>query len=113
MNELEGGHFEYRSMVDCLQSASNGIEIEEILKKCIKDPKTSLLAGYLRQISFLKESAIKTNILNSPMIKQLNDVMKNKYVALKYLTISPEHINLNSNLPANYVLLSLQHNSTK
>lgn len=89
------------------------IEAERIVEKCSQDPKNSLLTGCLNQIKFYQQLNVEHNTLNSPIVKQLIDLTKSKLTAFKYLTVNPNHFNLSKDLPLNYTLLVLQHNSSR
>ena len=95
------------------QSCTSIIEAERIVEKSSLDPKNSLLTGCLNQIKFYERRHIKHNSLNSPVVNQLIDLTKSKLTAFKYLTLNPNHYNLSKDLPLNYTILVLQHNTYK
>jgi hypothetical protein len=84
-----------------------------MLEKCLKDPKSSLLASYLHQINALKETNTTKNSLNSPVIAQYLSAVKNKFSALKNLSVSPNHLNLSKEFSNNYIMMVLQLNPQK
>ena len=53
------------------------------------------------------------NIMNSPVVKQLLDGTKNKFNALKYLNVNSNYFNLTKELPANCLVIVLQHNNLR
>ena len=100
-------------LIALYQSCSNAIAIEAVIKKSSIDPKNSLLTGYLHQMSFLKKINVKTNMLNSPVAKQLLDATRASFNAFKYLTVNASHFTLQQSLPNNYTLFVMQHNQFK
>jgi hypothetical protein len=91
----------------------NSIEIEEMLKKILKDPKKSLLASYLQQIKAFNDASITSNLLNSPIITQYMSIVKSKFAALKNLAIHPNHLNLSKEFSNNFIFIVLQFNQQK
>ena len=95
------------------QSCAAGVEAEQILEKSSADPKASVLVGYFNQMSFYRELNVSHNVLNSPLVRALLDATKQRFSAFKMLNVSPNHFNYTKDLPANCVLLVLQHNKAK
>ena len=91
----------------------NSIEIEEMLRKFLKDPKKSLLASYLHQTKAFSDTSITYNSLNSPTISQYMSIVKSKFAALKNLAIHPNHLNLSKEFSNNFILMVLQFNQQK
>ncbi len=100
-------------MIALFQSCANGIEIEQVIEKSAKDPKSSLLVSYLHQEKFFQSKSVTLNLLNSPVIKSVLDATKAKFNAFKYLNPTLNHFNLSKDLPANYLVVIMQHNRTK
>ena len=95
------------------QSCSNALEIEHIVEKSSLDPKNSLLVSYLHQMKFYQKMNITCNVLNSPIVKQILDGTKSKFNALKYLTVNSNHFNMCKDLPANCLVIIIQHNHSR
>lgn len=84
-----------------------------MIEKSSLDPKNSLLVSFLHQMKFFQSKSVTQNILNSPIIKQTLDATKLKFNAFKYLNPTINHFNLSKDLPANYLVLVMQHNKAK
>jgi hypothetical protein len=84
-----------------------------VIEKSSLDPKNSLLVSLLHQMKYFQNKSVTQNLLNSPIIKQTLDSTKLKFNAFKYLNPTLNHFNLSKDLPANYLVLVLQHNKTK
>ena len=78
-------------LIALYQSCANAIDMEAIIEKSSLDPKNSLLTGYFHQVNFFRKSNLKSNILNSPVVKQLLDATKSNFTALKYLNVNSMH----------------------
>lgn len=87
--------------------------MEKMLAEFLEDPKDSLLAAYVHQLDYFRKIHVTKNTLNSPLVSQIGDAVKNKFQCLKNLSISAEHFNYCKELPSNYVILMLQHNASK
>ena len=64
-------------------------------------------------MNFYSAKNVTQNALNSPIIKQLMDGIRSKFNAFKYLNVQMNHFNMSKDLPSNYNLLIIQHNSSK
>ena len=100
-------------LIAIYQSCTNGIKIEDIIRKSSIDPKNSLLTSYLHQLDFFKQSNVTNNSLNSPVIKQLLESTRNKFNAFKYLSVTSNHFNYNRDLPINYLFFIMQLNQQR
>lgn len=64
-------------------------------------------------MSFYRRINVSHNVLNSPLVRALLDATKQRFSAFKMLNVSPNHFNFTKDLPANCILLVLQHNQAK
>ncbi len=64
-------------------------------------------------MNFFTAKNVAQNTLNSPINKQLLDGIKSKFNAFKYLSVQMNHFNMSKDLPSNYNLLIIQHNTSK
>ncbi len=100
-------------LIALYQSCSNGLEIEQVVERSAADPKSSLLVSYLHQERFFQSKSVSQNLLNSPVVKTVLEATKARFNAFKYLNPTVNHFNLSKDLPANYLVVVMQHNRTK
>ncbi|KAH9492442.1 Cilia- and flagella-associated protein 46 [Bulinus truncatus] len=95
------------------QSCQTALELEQLLYLSLPETATSKLAGMLHQKKHLMLKDVTTNNSASPLYKELKMSLNTDWQAGKKLEVSPNHIDLLKDFPANYNLIVIQHSPDK
>ena len=97
-------------LVALYQSSAQALELERVARKSCSVDADSLLAGYFHALDEQRARHVRHNALNSPVVRQLLDLTRAKFNSLRHTSLSANHFALVKDLPANYLLLVMQHN---
>ncbi|XP_064631435.1 cilia- and flagella-associated protein 46-like isoform X3 [Lineus longissimus] len=91
------------------QSCQTSLKLEEILHRAQPDPTTCQQAALLHQRYLLLQNDVTTNFSSGPVFKSIISALEKESIAWKRLGVSPSHLDLMKDLPANFNVIILQH----